>query len=106
MAQFTTQAITPHPSDEFPSDLPTIFADGIMNLANSAQIVKCYLFRVDPGMKDVTKAYQKPCAQIVMPLDALVTTFVFLEGAIEKLRGQGFVSDQALETARKAVRGA
>jgi hypothetical protein len=106
MAQFTTQAITPHPSDEFPSDLPTIFADGIMNLANSAQIVKCYLFRVDPGMKDVTKAYQKPCAQIVMPLDALVTTFVFLEGAIEKLRGQGFVSDQALETARNNLRSA
>ena len=58
MAEFTPQAIT-RPSDEFPSsDLPTIFADGIMNLANSGQIVKFYLFRVDPGMKDVTKAYQ------------------------------------------------
>jgi hypothetical protein len=106
MVQFTTQAITPPLSDEFPSDLPTIFADGIMNLANSAQIVKCYLFRVDPGVKDVTKAYQKPCAQIVMPLDALVNTYVFLEGAIEKLRGQGFISIETVETARKALRGA
>jgi hypothetical protein len=105
MVQFTTQAITPT-SDEFPSDLPTIFSDGIMNLANSAQIVKFYLFRLDPGIRDVTKAYQKPCAQIVMPLDALVTTFVFLEGAIEGLRGQGFVSTEAVETARKALQGA
>ena len=104
MVQVTTQAITPH-SDEFPSDLPTIFADGIMNLANSAQIIKFYLFRVDPGMRDVTKAYQKPCAQIIMPLEALVTTYVFLEGAIEKLRGQGVVSTEALETARKALGG-
>ena len=106
MVQFTTQAITPPPSDEFPSsDLPTIFADGIMNLANSAQIIKFYLFRVDPGMRDINKAYQKPCAQIVMPLDALVTTYVFLEGAIEKLRGQDFISPDALEAARKTLRG-
>jgi hypothetical protein len=41
-----------------------------------------------------------------MPLDALVTTFVFLEGAIEGLRGQGFVSTEAVETARKALQGA
>jgi hypothetical protein len=70
MVEFTPQSIIP-PSDEFPfSDLPTIFADGVMNLANSAQIAKFYLFRVDPGMKDATKAFQKPCAQIVMPIDA------------------------------------
>ena len=61
---------------------------------------------LDPGVKDATKAYQKPCAQIVMPLDALVTTYVFLESAIENLRGQGLVSPEAVETARKALRGA
>lgn len=57
MVAFTPSTIIP-PSEEFPSSgLPTIFADGIMNLANTTQIAKCYLFRFDPGLTDPGKAH-------------------------------------------------
>jgi hypothetical protein len=105
MVEFRQQALTP-PSGEFPSsDLPTIFADGILNLANTAQITKFYLFRFDPGLKDPDKAQQRTCAQIVMSIDALVASFAFLESAIDRLQTQGVVSTQALDAARKVVRG-
>jgi hypothetical protein len=85
--------------------LPTIFADGIVNLANTAQIAKFYLFRFDPGLKDPGKAQQRTCAQIVMSIDALVASFAFLEIVIDRLQTQGVVSTQALDAARKVVRG-
>jgi hypothetical protein len=43
MVDFSQQVTVPL-SDEFPPlDVPTIFVDGIMNLANSRQIAKFYL---------------------------------------------------------------
>jgi hypothetical protein len=105
MAEFKKQATIP-PSEEFPSsELPTIFADGIRNLANTSQMAKFYLFRFDPSFTDANKAQARPCAQIVMSIDALANTFVFLENAVKQLQAQGVISEQALETARKFVRG-
>jgi hypothetical protein len=50
MAEFQPQS-TAQPDVEYPgTTIPTIFADGIVNLANSAHIVKFYLFRFDPNV--------------------------------------------------------
>jgi hypothetical protein len=101
-AEFTQQILT-LPDEEFPgTKIPTVFADGIVNVANSRYIVKFYFFRLDPGTKDVSKAQVVPCAQVVLPLDGFINTFAFLESAVEKLRAQGIITDQALAAARKA----
>ena len=96
--------ITALPDEEYPgTKIPTVFADGVINLANSSHIVKFYLFRFDPSTKDVGRAQIVPCAQVVLPFDGFINTFVFLENAIEKLRAQGIVTDQVLSAARKLV---
>jgi hypothetical protein len=77
MVEFKKQATMP-PSEEFPSPgVPTIFADGIKNLANTSQMAKFYLFRFDPSFTDSGKAQVRPCAQIVMSIDALANTLFF-----------------------------
>jgi hypothetical protein len=98
MPEFVAQAIEPS-AIEYP-DVPTIFADGIVNLANSGHVAKFYLYRLDPNVKDVGRAQAKTCAQIVMPLDGLTNTFAFLEAIIEKLQKQGLVSEHQLAQAR------
>lgn len=98
MPEFVVQAIEPS-TIEYP-DVPTIFADGIINLANSAHVAKFYLYRLDPSVKDVDKAQAKACAQIVLPLDGLANTFAFLEAIIEKLQKQGLISEKQLAQAR------
>ena len=105
MAEFQPQS-TALPDVEYPgTTIPTIFADGIVNLANSAHIVKFYLFRFDPNVKDVSKAQAIPCAQAVFPIDGFVNAFAFLESAVEKLRVQGIITDQILAAARKMAQG-
>jgi hypothetical protein len=98
MPEFVAQAIEPS-TIEYP-DVPTIFADGVVNLANSAHVAKFYLYRLDPSVKDVGKAQAKACAQIVMPLDGLTNTFAFLEAIIAKLQRQGLVSEKQIDQAR------
>jgi hypothetical protein len=91
---------------EYPgTTIPTIFADGIANFANSAHIVKFYLFRFDPNMKTANKAQIMPCAQAVFSLDGFINAFAFLESAVEKLRVQGLITDEMLATARKIPQG-
>jgi hypothetical protein len=104
MPEFQKQAIIP-PSEEYPTpETPTIFADGIKNLANTSQMAKFYLFRFDPSFTGSDRAKVRPCAQIVMSIDALTNAFAFLENAVKQLQVQGVISEQALETARKFVR--
>jgi hypothetical protein len=56
MADIKAQVAAPL-GQEFPNpEIPTIFADGIMNLANSYHVVKFYLFRFDPGIINVNTA--------------------------------------------------
>jgi hypothetical protein len=100
-------AETPHfqdidaPSDEYPGiEIPTIFADGVMNLANSPHVMKFYLFRLDPSAKDMQKAQARVCAQIVLPMNGFLNMVAFLERAVEGLRAQGIVTEEDISAAR------
>jgi hypothetical protein len=59
------------PVSAFPaSTLPTIYADGVINLATTPQFAKFYLARNDPSMLGDNRSEQQVFAQIVMPLMA------------------------------------
>lgn len=78
------------PSEEFPSPgLPTLFADGILNVALSASNAKFYLFRQDPSLTGSQHNKVQPIAQIVMPLEAFVTAAAFFQANVERLIANG-----------------
>jgi hypothetical protein len=99
------QQVTAPPDIDFPGKvIPTVFADGIFNLANSAHVVKFYMFRLDPSMTNQQVAQVIPCLQIVLPLDGFINAFAFLEAAVEKLRRQGVITEGVLNVARQAAK--
>ena len=74
------------PRDEFPSaEIPTVFADGVFNLAHTAEIVKFYPYRLDPGLKNLSDYQTQPVAQVVMSRAAFVATAAFFSSAVEAL---------------------
>lgn len=100
MAELRTQTAVPI-DREFPNpEIPTIFADGTMNLANSFHVVKFYLFRYDPSFTDSNKAKPQIAAQIVTSIDGFINTFAFFESAIGQLISQGIISKEQVDKAR------
>jgi hypothetical protein len=102
MVEFHSQTIDLQ-AKEYPGvDIPTFFADGIINLANSPYILKFYFYRLDPNVRNPQKAEATACAQVVMPMNGFLNMYAFLEKAVETLRAQGVVTEKALDEARKA----
>jgi hypothetical protein len=89
--------------EEYPgAEIPTIFADGVRNMANSPYIVKFYFYRLDPNVQDSQKAQVRTCAQAVLPIDGFINMYAFFERAIQQLQTQGIVVPEDLQAARKA----
>jgi hypothetical protein len=60
------------PTEFPPAELPTFFADGVVNVASSSTIAKFYLARIDSSFADSTEHRTQAVAQVVMPLDSFV----------------------------------
>jgi hypothetical protein len=85
------------PADDFPSpQFPTVFADGVMSVANSLTIVKFFLYRFEPSFSGSGQSQTQPFAQVVMPMDAFAATFSFFEAAVQKYIEQGLISQSRL----------
>ena len=90
------------PKDEFPPPaLPTVYADGVLNLANSPHTVKFYLYRLDPSMTGTAGQQVQPFAQIVMPLNGFVGATLFFQKMLDALVRDGTVSKEFLEDMRR-----
>ena len=84
-----------------PQSLPTVYADGILNLAHSGSLARFYLMRTDPAL-DGSERYQvQTVAQVVMPLTALVQTAIFLEGELARLVSSRLVDQKFVDEARR-----
>ena len=84
------------PKDTFPpSELPTVFADGMINLARTGGVVRFYLMRTDPSMTESTNYQAQPVAQVIMPLVSFVQTAMFIEHQLNRLVEIGAI-DQAM----------
>jgi hypothetical protein len=99
MVDDTVKAI---PANDFPpSQFPTVFADGVMSIANSSTVVKFFLFRFEPSFSGSGQSQTQPFAQVVMPMDGFAATFSFFEAAVKKYIEQGLITQSRLDEFRK-----
>lgn len=74
-----------------------------MNIANGPNVIKFYLYRVDPTVNGEMAQQVTPCAQIIMPVDGFLTTFAFMEHAIADLIKKGELPKDLLEARRASI---
>ena len=81
--------------------IPTIFCDGILNLANNKNIVKFYLARLDPSLQIDEQANTVIVGQVIMPMDAFIETFTFMEYWVSKIMRDGIISADQIDSSRR-----
>jgi hypothetical protein len=90
------------PSDFPPAQLPTVFADGVINLATTSSIAKFYLARNDPSFTGDNRNRMQIFAQVVMPLSGFLQAFAFFERTIDNMGKNNPIIIQELAAAREA----
>ena len=89
------------PDGKFPpASLPTVFADGLLNVSNSHSEVRFYLMRADPALNGDAEFKAQPIAQIVMPLQSFMHTTIFFEHQLDVMIAQGLIDVAAVDEAR------
>jgi len=83
-----------------PANFPTVFADGVISMSNSASVVKFYLARVEPNFVGDNTNQVQAFAQVIMPIDGFATMFVFFEAQLRNLVQNGAVTEQRLAELR------
>ncbi len=84
------------------SGVPSIFCDGVVNVAPSGQEVKFYLYRTDHNTADGQALQQQVSrsqviAQVIMPLDAYIQTTLFFSRALQALVDGGAVPQERID---------
>jgi hypothetical protein len=81
--------------------VPSIFCDGVVNVAPSSQEAKFYLYRTD---RDTDTSHTQELAhknqiiaQIIMPLDAYIQTTLFFNRVLNALVDNGMVSQERID---------
>ena len=88
----------------FPSEtVITIYAESASNLAFMSGMGKFYLTRQDPAAHGdgETDTVSRVVAQIVMPLDGLINTYLFMEEVIADAGNENPVIQQLIESLRQ-----
>src|SRR5262245_46697378 len=67
-----------------PATLPTVFADGVVNVAPSASVIRFYLYRADPEQTGKGEYQNQAVVQIVMPVLGFVQMATFFEKAVKQ----------------------
>jgi hypothetical protein len=87
-----------------PLTLPTIFCDGIANLAPSGHVIKFYLFRSDPDQTGRPKYKNQTLARIIMPIPAFIYAGIFFENGLKQFVEQGTISQELVDNIKQAMR--
>ena len=88
------------------STIPTIFCDGIVNLAPIANAMRLYLFRSDPDQVGKPKFKNQILAQIIMPVPAFIHTALFFERGLKQFVEQGTIPPDMVEQIKQATQAA
>lgn len=86
-----------------PLSVPTIFADGIANIAPSVNVVKFYLFRTDPDMAGAPAYKNQIYCQIAMPVEGFLSACVFFEKALKHLVEMKTTTQQHVDELRASM---
>jgi hypothetical protein len=94
---------TQNPPSEFPPPhFPTVFADAVSNIVNSATIVKFSLSRFEPSLTSSGPQRSQAFAQVIMSMEGFAASFTFFEAAINRYISQGLISEERLNEFRAA----
>jgi hypothetical protein len=85
--------------------LPTLFVDGVANAVNTKETVKITFFRTDGDIGDSSRYENVGVCQLVLTRTAFINTLVFFEKLSRNLLAGSIITEQELETARKAEQG-
>ena len=92
---------TQNPLADFPApQFPTVFADGVMSLANSPTVVKFFLSRFEPSFAGDGRSQMQAFAQVVMPMDGFASMVVFFEAQLRILVKAGYITEARLAELR------
>jgi hypothetical protein len=70
-----------------PPNIPTIFADGVLNVAHTDETVKFYLGRLDPSETESSGGPRdQAIAQVIMPVSAFLETVEFFSSVVDKVK--------------------
>jgi hypothetical protein len=83
-----------------PWQIPTIYADGIANLAPAFGNIKFYLYRSDPETTGKYPYKNQVFAQIIMPAPGMALTAAFIERALRHFAKEGNISLDTINAAR------
>ena len=83
-----------------PPHFPTVFADGVLSMANSPSVVKFYLARIEPSLTGDGRTQLQAFAQVIMPIDGFANMFVFFEAQLRLLVKSGIITEQRLAELR------
>jgi hypothetical protein len=83
-----------------PPHFPTVFADGVMSIANSPTIVKFFFYRFEPAFSGDGRSLAQAFAQVIMPMDAFAQAFVFFESAVSTFVKQGLITQERIDQLR------
>ena len=86
-----------------PPTLPTLYCDGIANLAPSPQVVKFYLFRQDPDMMGKPRYKNQILAQVIMPVRAFIYSALFFENSLKQFVEQGTIPQEVVDEMKRAI---
>ena len=86
-----------------PPTLPSIYCDGILNVAPSAHVVKFYLYRQDPDQAAKPRYKNQVIAQVIMPVRAFVNSGLFFERALKQFVEQGTISQQMVDEIKLSI---
>lgn len=89
------------PSQFPPADLPTVFVDGVLNIANSPTLVRFYLARFNPTLDGSSQTQTQPVTQVIMPFDSFVQTTIFFQRALDNFINQGLISQDRVQEIRR-----
>jgi hypothetical protein len=84
------------------STIPTLYADGVVNIAPSPNIAKFYFFRSDPDQSAAPQYQNQVVAQIVMPISGFLQMAAFFEKAAKTFAERGTFSKELWENSRKS----
>jgi hypothetical protein len=83
--------------------VPTIFCDGVANVAPSPHVVKFYLYRQDPDQTGKPKYKNQILAQIIMSVPAFINTGLFFEKALKQFVEQGTIPQQTIDNIKESM---
>jgi hypothetical protein len=90
----------------YPSaNIPTFFADGVVNIHNSSEIVKFYFFRFDPAANAIGPVQPQTVGQAVMSMTGFLQTAAFFDRAVANFLATGAIKPEQWKTAQDSQAG-